>query len=59
MKLNDLGVPEIREVADEYYRDHSWDEIETLEETDPDHKGFKAEVWARNAIAENDLPERL
>lgn len=59
MELNGLAVPEIREMADQYYRDHGWSEIEAIEEVDPDHKGFKAEAWARKAVAENDLPERL
>lgn len=59
MELDDRSVPEIRKLADEYYRDHGWDDIEALEETDRAHKTFKIEAWVRKAVAEDDLPERL
>ncbi|MEY7850168.1 DNA alkylation repair protein [Natrarchaeobius sp. A-rgal3] len=57
--LNSCGLPEIRELADRYYRDHGWEDIETLEATDPDEAAFKVEAWARKAVAEDELPERL
>lgn len=59
MDLEGRSVPEIRDLADDYYRDHSWDEVEALPEMNPDEKGFKAEVWARKAVAERELPDRL
>jgi len=59
MDLDDLGLPEIRDRADEYYRDHAWDDIESLPERDRDHLAFKAEAWARKAVAEDAIPERL
>lgn len=59
MDLSGHSLPEIRELADEYYRTHGWEDIQTLEENNPDQKAFKAEAWARKAVAENDLPERL
>ena len=52
-------VPEIRELADEYAHSHSWADIETLPTTDEDTTGFKVEAWARKAVAERELPERL
>jgi|GEM_PF-1679331 len=59
MDLSDHGLPEIRDLADEFAREHGWDEIEALGESDRDYKAFKAEAWARKAVAEGDLPERL
>ncbi|SFR91841.1 DNA alkylation repair enzyme [Halomicrobium zhouii] len=59
MDLSDHGLPEIRDLADEYARNHGWEEIETLAANDRDHKAFKAEAWARKAVAEDDLPARL
>ncbi|MFT4890621.1 MAG: HEAT repeat protein [Halobacteriales archaeon] len=59
MDLRGHSLPEIRDLADQYYRDHGWEDIEALEENDPDEKAFKAEAWVRKAIAEDDLAERL
>lgn len=59
MNVNGQSLPEIRELADKYYRDHEWADIEALEASNPDETAFKVEAWARNAVAENELPERL
>ena len=59
MDLSDHGLPAIRDMADEYARNHRWDDIGALEANDPDRKAFKAEAWARKAVAEGELPERL
>lgn len=55
----DRSVPEIRELAAEYARNHGWDDIEAIAATTPDEKGFEAEAWARRAVADGDLPGRL
>ncbi|WP_276255284.1 hypothetical protein [Halomontanus rarus] len=59
MDLDGCSLPEIRDLADDYYRDHGWTAIEALEATDPDEIAFKVEAWARNAVAEDELPDRL
>lgn len=59
MNLADYSLPEIRALADEYYRQHGWDDVEALDAGDPDETAFKVEAWARKAVAEDALPERL
>ncbi len=59
MDLSDRPLPEIRDLADDYYRDHGWADIEALDAETANEKGFVAEAWARKAVAEDDLPDRL
>lgn len=54
-----LTVPEVRELADEYRRERDWTDLEALPEGTADEKGFKAAAWARKAVADGSLPERL
>ncbi|MWV38778.1 DNA alkylation repair protein [Natrialba sp. INN-245] len=57
--LDSCSLPEIRELADQYSCDHEWEDIEALEATNRDETAFKVEAWARKAVAEDELPDRL
>ncbi len=59
MDLDGLSTPEVRALADDWYPDREWAEIEALPEGDPNEKGFKVEAWTRKAVAEDALPARL
>lgn len=56
--LDGLSVPEVRQLAEAYYREHGWGDIEALPAETGNEKGFKVEAWARKAVADDALPAR-